>query len=186
MNVIFYIAAVVAIIATAMVVTGKNAVHALLYMIVSFLAVSVIFFLLGAPFIAALEIITYAGAIMVLFLFVAMMLNLGEDAVAREKKWLSPGTWIGPGILCLILLVEMAYVFFTVDSSGGNIVVVGPKDVGISLFGPYVLGVELVAMLLMAGIVGAYHIGNKKKKQYHRYLKNAEEDEEEQEKELVV
>ena len=75
MNVIFYITAIIAIITTLLVVTRTNAVHALLYLIVSLLSISVIFFILGAPFIAALEVIIYAGAIMILFVFVVMMLN---------------------------------------------------------------------------------------------------------------
>ncbi|MGC1633518.1 MAG: NADH-quinone oxidoreductase subunit J, partial [Gelidibacter sp.] len=72
MEIFFYIAGVLAILSTLMVVVTKNAVHALLYFIVSLLSVSVIFFILGAPFIAALEVIIYAGAIMVLFVFVIM------------------------------------------------------------------------------------------------------------------
>ena len=64
---------------------GLNAVHALLYLIVSLLAVAVVFYVLGAPFVAALEVIIYAGAIMVLFVFVVMMLNLGEHAVSMEN-----------------------------------------------------------------------------------------------------
>ena len=63
-----------------------------------------IFFTLGAPFIAALEVIIYAGAIMVVFVFVVMMLNLGAQAVAQERQWLSPGMWIAPGILTAILI----------------------------------------------------------------------------------
>ena len=77
MNLVFYISALVAVIATTMVITRLNAVHALLYLIVSLLSVALIFFVLGAPFVAALEVIVYAGAIMVLFVFVIMMLNLG-------------------------------------------------------------------------------------------------------------
>lgn len=177
MNIIFYIASIVAIIATALVITGKNAVHALLYLIVSLLAVSVVFFLLGAPFMAALEVIIYAGAIMVLFVFVIMMLNLGEASVKKEKEWFKLGAWIGPGVLCLILLAELAYVFYSSKTPSGNAGVVEPRQVGMALFGPYVLGVELTAMLLMAGIVGAYHIGKEKKREYHRYLQKTEEKE---------
>ena len=70
MNLLFYLSALVAVISTFMVVTRKSAVHALLYLIVSLLAVALIFFSLGAPFVAALEVIIYAGAIMVLFVFV--------------------------------------------------------------------------------------------------------------------
>ncbi|MEC8867937.1 MAG: NADH-quinone oxidoreductase subunit J, partial [Pseudomonadota bacterium] len=75
MESLFYIAAVTALASTVSVVTAKNASHALIYLIVSLLSVAVIFFLLGAPFAAALEVVVYAGAIVVLFLFVVMMLN---------------------------------------------------------------------------------------------------------------
>ena len=83
MNILFYLAALVAVVATAMVITRLNTVHALLYMIVSLLALALVFYTLGAPFVAALEIIIYAGAIMVLFVFVVMMLNLGETRCRR-------------------------------------------------------------------------------------------------------
>jgi len=83
MNILFYIAAFLAIITTVKVVIGKNAVHTLLYLIVSLLSISVIFFIIGAPFVAALEVITYAGAIMVLFVFVIMMLNVSKKETRR-------------------------------------------------------------------------------------------------------
>ena len=79
MKIIFYLSAIVAIISTIMVVTRKEAVHAFLYLVVSLFSISVIFFISGAPFVAALEVIVYAGAIMILFLFAIMMLNLGKD-----------------------------------------------------------------------------------------------------------
>ena len=78
MTFLFYLAAAIAVLSTVMVITRLNAVHALLYFIVSLFAVALIFFLLGAPFVAALEVIIYAGAIMVLFVFVVMLLNLGR------------------------------------------------------------------------------------------------------------
>ena len=107
MELLFYIAGAVAVIATLMVITRLNAVHALLYLIVSLLAVAVVFFTLGAPFVAALEVIIYAGAIMVLFVFVVMMLNLGRSAPSRRRSsWLTPGIWIGPALLALVLLAR--------------------------------------------------------------------------------
>ena len=85
MTAAFYVAAVVAVLATAMVITRANAVHALLYLVVSLLAVAIVFYVLGAPFAAALEVIVYAGAIMVLFVFVIMMLNRNEQATQQER-----------------------------------------------------------------------------------------------------
>lgn len=170
MHVIFYIASIIAFLSTIMVITRKNAVHALLYLIVSLLAVSVIFFISGARFVAALEVIVYAGAIMVLFVFAIMMLNLGKDSTARESQLLSFGAWIIPAFLCLVLLCELIYVFYSFNLPAANVREIGPAEVSGSLFGGYVLAVELAAMLLMSGIVGAYHIGKEKKIEYHRYL----------------
>ena len=162
MNLVFYISALVAVIATAMVITRLNAVHALLYLIVSLLSVALIFFVLGAPFVAALEVIVYAGAIMVLFVFVIMMLNLGPQTVERERTWLAPSMWIGPTILSIILAGELVYYILRGGDHGLMAVnTVGPKEVGITLFGPYLLGVELASMLLLAGLVGAYHLGRR-------------------------
>ncbi|WP_411726606.1 NADH-quinone oxidoreductase subunit J [Methyloglobulus sp.] len=156
--ILFYITSAVAIFATVMMITRLNAVHGLLYLILSLLAVGVIFFLLGAPFAAVLEVIIYAGAIMVLFVFVIMMLNQGQKTIEQERTWLQPGIWIGPSLLALILFVEMLVIVVL----GGNAEtgqVVNSKQVGIALYGPYLLAVELASMLLLAGLVGAYHLG---------------------------
>lgn len=161
MNVAFYIAGGVAVASTMLTVIGKNAVHSLLYLIVSLLAVSVVFFVLGAPFIAALEAIVYAGAIMVLFIFVIMMLNRGKASVDQEGAWLAPGIWRGPAVLTLILAGEMFWVIFGMESAPSATRIVAPKELSLSLFGPYVLVVELASILLLAGLVGAYHLGRR-------------------------
>jgi NADH-quinone oxidoreductase subunit J len=150
-------------------------IHALLYLVVSFLAVAVIFFMLGAPFVAALEVIVYAGAIVVLIIFVIMMLNLKEESVEQERKWFSKNIWVGPGILALILLGELVYILVTSEQVLLNNAVVDSKTVGMSLYGPYIIGVELCGLLLMAGIVGAYHLGRQRRKVIHRFLENTEE-----------
>jgi NADH-quinone oxidoreductase subunit J len=155
---LFTIASAVAIFASVMMITGINAVHSLLYLILSLLAVGVLFFLLGAHFAAVLEVIIYAGAIMVFFVFVIMMLNQGQKTVAQELCWLTPRMWIAPSLLALILLGEMVLVIIVGGhAEAGN--VVNSKQVGIVLFGPYLLVVELASMLLLAGLVSAYHLG---------------------------
>jgi len=158
MTLVFYLAAAVAVAATFMVITRLDAVHALLYLIVSLLAVALIFFVLGAPFVAALEVIIYAGAIMVLFLFAIMMLNLGGEAITQERQWLKPRMWIGPGILSAILLALLVPVVFHGKSQLATGAPVELKQVGIVLFGPYLVAVQLAAMLLLAGLVGASHL----------------------------
>ncbi len=157
---VFYLAAMIAVAATVMAITRLNAVHALLYLIVSLLAVALVFFLLGAPFAAALEVIVYAGAIMVLFVFVVMMLNLGPQTIDQERQWLRPGMWIGPSVLAAFLFAELIYILIRVDPMTAA-AEVGPKQLGLTLFGPYLLGVELASMLLLAGLVGAYHLGQR-------------------------
>ncbi|WP_341836714.1 NADH-quinone oxidoreductase subunit J [Chitinophaga pollutisoli] len=172
MGIAFYIAAAVAVLSTIMVITRFNIMHALLYFIVSLLSVAVVFYLYGAPFMAALELIIYAGAIMVLIIFFVMMLNLGSQTAGDERCWMTPGVWIGPSVLCLVLLGELVYLMLQPGDLSGEVRVVDPKEVGKSLFGPYILAVELAGMLLMAGIVGAYHLGRQKKKIVHRFLQN--------------
>ncbi len=167
MSVVFYISSAVALFSTLMVVTRTKAVHALLYLIVSLLAAAVVFYCLGAPFVAALEVIVYAGAIMVLFVFVVMMLNLGPADDRQEESWLAPRAWIGPAALAGVLLVEVVYVAvaqrLAAPITGQP--PVGPQEVGRTLFGPYVLAVELASMLLLAGLVAACHLGRKEAEQ---------------------
>ena len=170
MELLFYISAVVAIIATIMVITRHHPIHALLYLVVSFLAIAMIFVAIGAPFVGVLEVIIYAGAIMVLFIFVVMMLNLDKVTSEQEKQWLKPNVWIGPSILSVLLLAEMIYLLLQTEHPVTDLHGIEPKQVALSLFGKYVIAVELTGFLLMAGIVGAAHIGKHKKKNLHRYL----------------
>jgi NADH-quinone oxidoreductase subunit J len=169
MLIAFYLAAAVAILATTIAITRNHAVHALLYLIVSLLAVAVIFYVIGAPFLAALELIIYAGAIMVLFLFVVMMLNLGEHATEVETEWLKPGVWAWPAALATVLVAELGYVSFHAVRPSGPMHVVTPKEIGISLFGPYAIAVELASLLLMSGLVGAYHLGRRAYREEEQY-----------------
>jgi NADH-quinone oxidoreductase subunit J len=158
MNAVFYISSAVAIIATLMVVTRSNAVHALLYLIVSLLSVGMMFFVIGAPFAAALEVIIYAGAIMVLFVFVIMMLNVGGGTPDRNHELMQPSRWLGPAALVVVLAGELFYVLIGLEGNTTGLEV-SPKEVSVALLGPYLLGVELASILLMAGLVGAFHLG---------------------------
>jgi len=175
MSELFYIASFVAVLATMLALTRYHPVHALLYLVVSFLAVAMIFLSLGSPFVAVLEIIIYAGAIIVLFIFVVMMLNLGKDTALQEKKWLQPGVWLIPSLLTLLLLVEMVLLLLRGDKFPMQVSVVTPRNVSLSLYGEYIIAVELAGFLLMAGVVGAAHIGKHTKKNLHRYLQGEEE-----------
>ncbi len=170
MPVLFYIASVVAILSTIMVITRYQPIHALLYLVVSFLAVAMIFLSLGAPFVSVLEIILYAGAIIVLLIFVVMMLNLGSETAMQEKQWLQPKVWIGPSLLSLVLLAELVILLLKGPEAGLQVQAVPIRNVSLSLYREYVIAVELAGFLLMAGIVGAAHISKHKKKHLHRFL----------------
>jgi NADH-quinone oxidoreductase subunit J len=160
MNAAFALSAIVAVAATVMMITRRNAVHALLYFVVSLLASAVIMFVLGAAFVAALEVIVYAGAIMVLFVFVIML-------IGPESTPIPGRAWIGPSLLGIVLLVEIVWVIAQGTPRGAESIgaqalkEVGPKQVGMSLFGPYILGAEVAAFLLLAGLVGAFHLGRR-------------------------
>tara|TARA_R110002167_G_scaffold144413_3_gene334629 strand:+ start:42046 stop:42528 length:483 start_codon:yes stop_codon:yes gene_type:complete len=160
MMMLFYSAAAIAVIATLAVISSSNVVHALVYLIISLLSVAVIFFVLGAPFAAMLEAIVYAGAIMVLFLFVMMMLNLGQATEDEEKAWMTPKLWIGPGVLTAVLFVQLASVLLT-EGVALAPVEVGVLDISLLLFGPWLLAVELASMLLLAGLIAAYHLAKR-------------------------
>ena len=158
MEAAFYVAAVIAVVSTLLAITRMVAVHALLYLIVSFLAVAVVFYTMGAALVAALEVIIYAGAIIVLFVFVVMMLNLGARDRDRERQWLSGAAWLGPAILSAILLAEVIYLIVCGAAPGTAGATVGPEEVSLALYGPYVIGVELASMLLLGAVVGATHL----------------------------
>ena len=158
MTVLFAIAAVVAVVSTILVITRSNLVHALLYLVVSLFAVAVVFFSLGAPFVAALEVIVYAGAIMMLFVFAVMLLN-----VRALRSLRVPGkAWAGPLVLVAVLLAEIVYGLARAGGPSLSTGTVGPAQVSRALFGPYVLGVELASMLLLVALVGARHVAGQR------------------------
>lgn len=160
----FYLMALVAIVSTVRVVTNTNPVHALLSLIVSLLAVAGIFLTIGAPFAAALEVIVYAGAIMVLFVFVVMMLNLGQHTVDQERKWLTSDAWAVPALMSFLVGLCLVWMLSSEYTTKGAVLgsqIIGPKAVGQALFTHYLLLVEVAAMLLLAALVAAYHLGKR-------------------------
>lgn len=154
----FYLAAFMAIVASIKVISTHKTVHALLYLVVSLLAVAVCFYLMGAPFAAGLEVIVYAGAIVVLFVFAVMMFGLGTDETHNAPQVRGLSIWAGPVVIAAGLLIELIYV---ISHSGLqkqlSINVVDAKQVGILLYGPYLLAVELASFLLLAGLLAGYH-----------------------------
>lgn len=170
-EVLFFIAAAVALISAAMTVTAHNAVHGLLYLVVTMLAISLIFFLLGSPFAAALQVIVYAGAIMVLFIFVTMMLHQGEKSLLEEKQLFQISGSVGAFLLSAVLLAELVYVLggfaspILINGSQGyfTIQTITVKELGIQLYGPYQLLVVIAAMMLLSALISAIHIARRQK-----------------------
>lgn len=158
MNAVFYISAAVAILASMGVVASRHAVHALLYLVVSLLAVATIFYIMGAPFASALEVIVYAGAILVLFVFAVMLLGLTAESMRQERAWLRWKAWPGPLALGFVLAGELVYVLLRGSSPPGVVAAVGARQVSAALFGPYALAVELASLLLLGGLIGAYNL----------------------------
>lgn len=150
MSLLFYVTSGIAMFATFMAMISRHSVHALLYFVLSALALSLAIYDMGAPFAAVLEVIIYAGAIMVLFVFVVMLLNPNRD--------LSRRSFVLPGLLGLVLIGELlARSPHPNPLPGGE----GGKHLLLTLFQQYGTLVELVSFLLLAGLLAAYRIGKK-------------------------
>ena len=157
LSIIFYSLALLIIAATAMAVTRRNMVHAVLYLVLSFFGTAMLFYLLGAPFLAALEIIIYAGAIMVLFLFLIMMIRLKKlPGMFFPAGQLVPAVLIGAGFLMVNTMLlktgGRGWTFMPAAQAS-------PGDFGVYLFQTHWLGVEIASMLLLVSLVGAYVLG---------------------------
>ncbi|MFA7404453.1 MAG: NADH-quinone oxidoreductase subunit J [Pelobacteraceae bacterium] len=154
---IFYMLAAVAVIGTILAITEKHPVHAILYLVTSLFSMAVIFYLLMAPLVAAFEVILYAGAIMVLFLFVIMMLDLGHP-----EKGMAPGwrEWLPALLLSVISIASLATVVVSRHASAAAYPAAMPiREVARRLFQEHGLAVELVSLQLLFALVGALYLG---------------------------
>ncbi len=153
----FYLSAAIILAATALAITRRHPVHAVVYLILSFLGSAMLFYLLGAPFLAALEIIIYAGAIMVLFLFVIMMLKVevAEDKGFVLRQW-APALLLGLAFFSVAVLLV-----FTDPRSRVPLqrAMATPKAFGRFVFERYWFSVEMVSLLLLVGLMAAVHLG---------------------------
>ncbi|MEE9345388.1 MAG: NADH-quinone oxidoreductase subunit J [Methylococcales bacterium] len=162
---LFFLSSTVALISALLTVTRHNAVHALLYLVITMMAIAMIFFLLGAAFAAALQIIVYAGAIMVLFVFVTMMLHQGEVTMKQEALLYQAKQSSTAIILCVLLLLELVYMLSSFSTAQTIMTPINVNELGAQLYGPYLLLVELSALLLLSALVGAFHIGRRHQEQ---------------------
>ncbi len=157
-SVIFYLLSIITLTATGMAVTRRNLVHAALWLVVSFFGTSLLFYLLGAPFLAALEVIIFAGAIMILFLFIIMTLR--KEAAPRSfgEVWRQ---WRLPSLLGLISLVLIGFFILSAAGSYHRLMpmMAAPIDFGRFLVTDYWLPVEIVSFLLFVALVGVLYLG---------------------------
>jgi NADH-quinone oxidoreductase subunit J len=158
----FYILAAIIVAFTILAITRRNVMHAIVYLAGSFIATALLFYLLGAPFLAILEVVIYAGAIMVLFLFIVMMLGINAD---ERSPWQFLRPWLPALALAGIAFIVM-FVFILLGSGSSSplpLVVASPLTFGRFLFQKYWLGVEIASYLLFVALVGALYLGRTKK-----------------------
>ena len=157
-SILFYLVAAIMIISTGMAVTRSNLVHAVLYLVISFFGTAVLFFLLGAPLLGALEIIIYAGAIMILFLFIVMMLKVEVTNEGRMPfGQLAAATVIcGVYFLACVLLMKFSGPSAKFPMQA---LLVQPENFGRHLFKQHWLAIEMISLLLLVALIGVLHLG---------------------------
>ena len=155
---LFYILAIVTVIATIFAICEKHPVHAIVYLVTSFFALAAIFYLLSAPLVAMFEIIIYAGAVMVLFLFVVMILDLGHP----EQR---PGLfhWLPAVLLGEVILLSLGLMLSVRSGAPVNPPALSVQDFAVTLFGRYGVAIEIISMQLLFAVVGALYLGRRRK-----------------------
>ncbi len=167
----FYYMAVASVVSAILAVTRKNPVHSMLWVLALFLHVAGIFLLLGAEFLAAVQVIVYAGAILIFYLFVVMLLDLpDEEARPRFGTHWPLAAAVGLSFAALAWLAQVetldpvgaevapaANLMVAKDSSQGSL-----TEVGMALFGPFALPFEIASLVLLAAIIGAVLLARKR------------------------
>lgn len=159
-SLIFYVLAVIILMTTGLAITRRNLVHAVVYLVFSFFGSAMMFYLFGAPLLAVLEVIIYAGAIMILFLFIIMMVR----AETSEKRLFPIRQWLPIALIGVVYLILGAVI---VSSAPGSqvtleIALARPKAFGEYLFQRHWLVIEMVSLLLLIALIGALYLGRKK------------------------
>ena len=157
LQILFYAIAALIVTSTTLAITRRNLVYAVVYLVLSFFGTAMLFYLLGAPFLAALEIIIYAGAIMVLFLFIIMMIHL-----EKEKRAFLPPRQLIPATLITALFL-MAFILLAGTDAGGWKPLAAaqamPAAFGIYLFDTHWFSIEIASTLLLVALVAAIVLG---------------------------
>ena len=162
--ILFFVLAVVAVAAALSMLLSSNAVYSALFLILNFATIAVFYLLLGAPFIAMVQVTVYAGAIMVLFLFVIMLLGAEQLSAERTRGWQRPLAFL----LTVILLAESAFLVFDRGVGLAEIApaasdYASPQAIGELLFSKYLLPFEITSVLLLVAMVGVIVLTKKQK-----------------------
>jgi NADH-quinone oxidoreductase subunit J len=161
-QILFWLLSVVAIFSALMVITSKNPVYSVLWLIVTFFTISGHYILLNAQFLAIVNVIVYAGAIMVLFLFVIMLMNMNKESEPQKNRWLKMAGAIAGGSLLLIMVAALKDTDIKQQQAMVNEGSIGLiKNLGRELFTKYVVPFEISSILFLSAMVGAVVIGKK-------------------------
>jgi NADH-quinone oxidoreductase subunit J len=168
----FYFLSFLAVLSALMVVFSRSPIYSVLYLVITFFCVACHYLLLNAQFLAAVHIIVYAGAIMVLFLYVIMLLNLNEEDESQKNTVFRFAAIISAGLLMVVIIgalrgVEAGKVNFDSDNGIGLV-----KTLGKMLFTDYLLPFEIVSILLLAAMVGAVMLGKTHMKRVQEIARN--------------
>jgi NADH-quinone oxidoreductase subunit J len=159
-QILFWVLSVVAIFSALMVVISKNPVYSVLWLIVTFFTISGHYILLNAQFLAVVNIIVYAGAIMVLFLFVIMLMNLSKETDPQKSKWLKLIGAVAGGCLLLVIVAALRNTEQQMtELATGDIGLI--ENLGKVLFNEYVVPFEISSILFLSAMIGAVVIGKR-------------------------
>lgn len=162
-EILFFVLAGLTILSGILTVTSKNPIHSILYLIITFFSISGHYILLNAQFLAVVNIIVYAGAIMVLFLFVVMLMNLNKE----DKSFGKPFIILSGAIVSLLFFALTAGIFLKSDVKEGNQTLLTKGDIGLTeslgsvLYSDYVIPFELASILFMGAMIGAVLLSKK-------------------------
>jgi len=161
-QILFWFLSVVALFSALMVITSKHPVYSILWLILTFFAISGHYILLNAQFLAVVNIIVYAGAIMVLFLYVFMLMDLRENTEPKKNRWIKFAGAVAGGCLLLVLVAALKDVEIKdqlAQTNSGEIGLI--KSLGRELFTKYVVPFEISSILFLSAMIGAVVIGKK-------------------------
>ena len=156
---LFYFLSFFGVLCALLVVFSRNAVHSVLYLILTFFAIAGHYILLNAQFLAAVHVIVYAGAIMVLFLYVIMLLNLNREVEPHKGAVLKFAAAISGGLLLTVFVGSLKGTELMAQQQGASVDVGLVKSLGRLLFTDYLLPFEISSVLLLAAMVGAVMLG---------------------------